>query len=105
EITEPICREIDSKKADYLIYDPTGMEAHVAENNPKFFNAKLNQAQKLSKGNPELKPHSLAYTMMPETSEANPFAKQQYINGHFCICVQSRDTGQRPRDRPRHRVL
>jgi len=89
EITEPICREIDPKKADYLIYDPTGVEAHVAENNPKFFNAKLNQAQKLSKINPELKPHALAYTMMPETSEANPFAKQQYINGHFCYAFKA----------------
>jgi hypothetical protein len=35
EITEPICREIDSKKADYLIYDPTGIKANVRENNPK----------------------------------------------------------------------
>jgi len=89
EITEPICREIDAKKADYLIYDPTGIEAHVAENNPKFFNTKLNQAQKLSKINPELKPHALAYSMMPETAEANPFAKQQYINGHFCYAFKA----------------
>ena len=89
EITEPICREIDAKKADYLIYDPTGMEAHVAENNPKFFNAKLKQAQKMSKSNSELKPHALAYSMMPETSEANPFAKQQYINGHFCYAFKA----------------
>jgi len=84
EITEPICREINEKKADYLIYDPTGIEAHVAENNPKFLNAKLNNAKKASKNNPDLNPHSLAYSQMPETAEANPFVKQQYINGHFC---------------------
>jgi len=84
EITEPICRELDEKKADYLIYDPTGIEANVAENNPKFLNSKLIQAKKLSKANPDLKPHLLAYSMMPETSSANPFVKQQYINGHFC---------------------
>jgi len=84
EITEPVCREIDPKKADYLIYDPTGLEAYVAENNPKFLNAKLNQAKKLSKHNPELNPHALAYSLMPETASANPFVKQQYINGHFC---------------------
>jgi len=84
EITELICRELDEKKADYLIYDPTGIEANVAENNPKFLNAKLIQAKKLSKSNPDLKPHLLAYSMMPETSLANPFVKQQYINGHFC---------------------
>jgi hypothetical protein len=84
EITEPICREIDAKKADYLIYDTTGIEAYVAENNPKFLNSKLNQAKKMSKKNPELKPHALAYSLMPETAAANPFVKQQYINGHFC---------------------
>jgi len=84
EITEPICREIDAKKADYLIYDPTGIVAYVAENNPKFLNAKLNQAKKAVKKNPDLNPHLLAYSLMPETSNANPFVKQQYINGHFC---------------------
>jgi hypothetical protein len=84
EITEPICREIDKKKADYLIYDLTGIKANVAENNPKFLNQKLSQAKKLSKGNPELNPHALAYSQMPDTSAANPFIKQQYINGHFC---------------------
>ena len=43
DITEPICREIDSKKADYLLYDTTGFEAYVVENNPKFMYAILNQ--------------------------------------------------------------
>ena len=84
EITEPICREIDAKKADYLIYDSTGIEAHVAENNPKFLNTKLNRAKNVSKKNPQLNPYSLAYSMMPESAAANPFVNQQYINGHFC---------------------
>ena len=84
EVTEPICREIDAKKADYLIYDPTGIEAYVAENNPKFLNAKLIQAKKYAKNHPEIIPHALAYSQMPETAAANPFVNQQYINGHFC---------------------
>lgn len=84
ELTEPICRELDAKKADYLIYDPTGIEAYVAENNPKFLNSKLNQAKKMAKNNPDLNPHALAYGRLPETANANPFVKQQYINGHFC---------------------
>lgn len=84
EVTEPICRELDAKKSDYLIYDATGIEAYVAENNPKFLNAKLSQAKKYAKNNPELTPHSLAYSQMPETAAANPFVNQQYINGHFC---------------------
>jgi len=84
EITEPICREMDPKKADYLIYDSTGIEAYVAENNPKFLNSKLNQAKKAAKKNPNINPHAFAYCLLPETAEANPLVKQQYINGHFC---------------------
>ncbi len=38
DITEPICREINAKKADYLIYDTTGIELPIAENNPKYLN-------------------------------------------------------------------
>lgn len=84
EITEPICREIDPKKADYLMSDTTGSLANVAENNPKYLNSKLTNAKKLSKNNAKINPHLLAYASMPETSAANPFVKQQYINGHFC---------------------
>ena len=47
KITEPICREINDKKADYLIYDTTGVEAYVAENNPKFLNGILQPEQKV----------------------------------------------------------
>ena len=89
EITEPICREIDAKKADYLIYDPTGIKVNVAENNPKFLNTKINNAKKLAKNNPELNAHSLAYASMPESAKANPLAKQQYINGHFCYAFKA----------------
>ena len=84
DITEPIFREINEKKADYLIYDTTGIEAYVVENNPKFLNAILNQCKKTAKHNPNINPHALAYARMPEFAEANPFARQQYANGHFC---------------------
>jgi hypothetical protein len=89
EVTEPICRELDAKKSDYLIYDPTGIEAYVSENNPKFLNAKLSQAKKLSKNNPDFNPYSFAYSQMPETAAANPFVNQQYINGHFCYAYKA----------------
>ena len=84
DATEPICRELDPKKSGYLLYDPTGIETYVKENNPKFLNSKLNNAKKIVAKSPEINAHSLAYSQMPETAEANPFAKQQYINGHFC---------------------
>lgn len=79
EITEPICRMIDSKKSDYLLYDTTGVEANVKENNPKFFTSKLNSSKKSAKNNPELNPYAAVYSLLPETSETNPFVKQQYI--------------------------
>jgi hypothetical protein len=84
DATEPICEKIDPKKSKYLIYDPTGIEAHVKENNPKFLNSKINQAKKAAAKNPEINAHALAYSTMPDAAEANPFVKQQYINGHFC---------------------
>ena len=84
DVTEPICRKLDPKKSGYLIYDPTGVEAYVKENNPKFLNSKINQAKKVAAKNPEINAHALAYSTMPETAEANPFVKQQYINGYFC---------------------
>jgi len=89
DITEPICREINEKKADYLIYDTTGIEAYVAENNPKFLNTILNNCKKYAKGKPDINPHLLAYSKMPDVSETNPFAKQQYINGHFCYAFKA----------------
>ena len=89
EITEPICHEINDKKAGYLIYDLTGIEAFVSENNPKFLNTKLNQAKKITKKNPNINPHALVYSLLPETSETNPNVKQQYINGHFCYAYKA----------------
>ncbi len=64
DITEPICREIHAEKADYLIYDTTGIEANVAENNPKFFNSKLKEAKKLAKGNENYNPYIGVYSLL-----------------------------------------
>jgi Transposase domain (DUF772). len=89
DITEPICREIDAKKADYLIYDTSGIEAYVAENNPKFLNTKLNNAKKVAKKSPAINPYAFVYSLLPETSKANPYVKQQYINGHFCYAFKT----------------
>jgi len=83
DVTEPLCKALDPKKSGYLIYDPTGIEAYVKENNPKFINSKINSAKKIAAKNPEIKPYALAYSQMPEFAEANPFVNQQYINGHF----------------------
>jgi hypothetical protein len=88
DLTESICREIDAKKADYFIYDTTGIELPVAENNPKFFNSKLREAKKLAKSNPNFDPYKAVYAFLPEASRTNPDARQQYINGHFCYATK-----------------
>ena len=80
--TIPICREIDKKKADYLIYDTTGFESFVAENNPKFFNSKLKQTKKSSKTN-DTNSYAAVCSILPSSSNANPEVRQQYINGHL----------------------
>ncbi len=88
EQTEPICRKINAKKADYLVYDTTGIELPVSENNPKFFHTKLKKAKKLAKGNPDYDPYRGVYGLLPDASHANPDARQQYINGHFCYAIK-----------------
>lgn len=88
ELTEPVCREINEKKADYLIYDTTGIALPVCENNPKHLNSILKETKKYAKDNPELNPYSTAYNLMPSASKSNPDARQQYINGHFCYAVK-----------------
>lgn len=89
ELTEPICREINEKKADYLIYDTTGIELVVSENNPKFFNSKLKEAKTFAKSNPGYDPYKGVYKLLPSAAKANPDAKQQYINGHFCYAAKA----------------
>lgn len=89
DITEPICRRINTKKADYLIYDTTGIEANVSENNPKFFSTKLKEAKKLAKGNDGYNPYLGVYSLLPSESKTNPEIRQQYINGHFCYAAKA----------------
>lgn len=87
-LTEPICREIDAKKSDYLIYDTTGITFPVAENNPKYLNGILKETKKLVKKNPAVNPYGATYNLMPSASKTNPDARQQYINGHFCYAAK-----------------
>lgn len=89
DMTEPICREINKKKADYLIFDTTGIEPHLCENNPKFMTAKLKQAKSFAKSNPDYNPYKGVYALLPDAAAANPDARQQYINGHFCYAMKA----------------
>ena len=89
ELTEPICREMDAELAGSLIYDTTGIESYVAENNPKFFSSKLRQAKLMAKTNPNTDPYRTVYGLLPDCAAASPAVKQQYINGHFCYAQKA----------------
>ncbi len=89
DLTEPICQGMDAELADSLIYDTTGIESYVAENNPKFFSSKLRQAKMMAKTNPDTNPYQAVYGLLPDCACANPEVKQQYINGHFCYAQKA----------------
>lgn len=87
DLTEPICQSIDSVKADMTIFDSSGIEAFVTENNPKYANRIIRQLKAYAKANnldKSYDPYKAAYGSMPTHASANPEIKQLYINGHFC---------------------
>ncbi len=88
ETTAPICKEIDSKKSEYLIFDTTGIEPFVAENNPKFLNTKLKSAKNIAKSDPGFDAYKGVYSMLPDEAKCAPEAKHQYINGHYCYAFK-----------------
>ena len=87
DVTEPICKAIDSAKADMTIFDSSGIEAFVTENNPKYANRIIKQLKAYAKArgfDKSFDPYKAAYGSMPSHASANPEIKQLYINGHFC---------------------
>lgn len=87
DLTEPICQALDSAKADMTIFDSSGIEAFVTENNPKYANRIIKQLKAYAKANnfdKNYDPYKAAYGSMPSHACANPEIKQLYINGHFC---------------------
>ena len=84
DVTEPICQAIDSAKADMTIFDSSGIEAFVTENNPKYANRIIRQLKAYAKVqgfDKSFDPYKAAYGSMPSHASANPEIKQLYING------------------------
>ncbi|MFV0400994.1 MAG: transposase [Oscillospiraceae bacterium] len=71
-LTEPVCREMDEALSDILLFDTTGIESYVAENNPKFPRTKAGEA--------------FGYS---GAAASNPQVKLQYINGHMCYAQRA----------------
>ncbi len=91
DITEPICHAIDSDKADMTIFDSSGIEAFVTENNPKYANRIIKQLKAYAKAqgfDDSFDPYKAAYASMPSHAFANPEIKQLFINGHFCYAYK-----------------
>ena len=91
ELTEPICQRIDKTKASMLLFDTSGIEAWVTENNPKYANRIIKQLKTFKKANgldDSYDPYKAAYGSMPSHSAANPAIQQMYINGHFCYAFK-----------------
>lgn len=87
DLTESICQAIDSSKADMTIFDSSGIEAFVTENNPKYANRIIKQLKAYAKSmnfDKNYDPYKAAYGNMPSHAASNPAIKQLYINGHFC---------------------
>lgn len=91
DITEPICRRIDSDLASMTVFDTSGIEAWVAENNPKYSNHIIRQLKTFKKANhldDSYDPYKAAYGSMPPHAASNPAIQQMYINGHFCYAYK-----------------
>ena len=91
DVTEPICQAIDAAKADMTIFDSSGIEAWVTENNPKYADRIIRQLKAYAKAmnfDNSYDPYKAAYGSMPSSASVNPEIKQLYINGHFCYAYK-----------------
>ena len=87
DLTEPICQAIDSAKADMTIFDSSGIEAYVTENNPKYANRIIKQLKAYANAmgfDKNYDPYKAAYHSMPPHAASNKDIKQLYVDGHFC---------------------
>jgi hypothetical protein len=80
--------------AKTIQFDTSGIESHVAENNPKFQSKLLKQAKAYCKDKPDADPYKLVYKLMPDHAEANPAVNQQIkscraLNTQLCFVSMS----------------
>ena len=91
DVTEPICQDIDKDLSSTLLFDTSGIEAYVTENNPKYANRIIKQLKAYAKSHnldDSYDPYKAAYTSMSTSATANHEVKQLYVNGHFCYAYK-----------------
>ena len=73
------------------IFDTSGIEAQVTENNPKYANCIIKQLKAFKKSHnldDSYDPYKAAYGSMPTHAASNQAIQQMYINGHFCYAYK-----------------
>ena len=91
DLTEPICQKLDPTLASMTIFDTSGIEAWVTENNPKYANRIIKQLKAFKKSHKlgdSYDPYKAAYGSMPPHAASNQAIQQMYINGHFCYAYK-----------------
>lgn len=91
DLTESICQKLDSALASMTIFDTSGIEAWVTENNPKYANRIIKQLKAFKKSHnldDSYDPYKAAYGSMPSHAASNQAIQQMYINGHFCYAYK-----------------
>ena len=91
DLTEPICQKLDPSLSSMTIFDTSGIEACVAENNPKYANRIIKQLKAFKKSHnldDSYDPYKAAYGSMPTHAASNQAIQQMYINGHFCYAYK-----------------
>ena len=91
DLTEPICQSLDPALASMTIFDTSGIEAWVTENNPKYANRIIKQLKAFKKSHnldDSYDPYKAAYGSMPTHAASNQAIQQMYINGHFCYAYK-----------------
>ena len=78
-------------KASMTIFDTSGIEAWVTENNSKYANRIIKQLKAFKKSHnldDSYDPYKAAYGSMPTHATSNQAIQQMYINGHFCYAYK-----------------
>ena len=96
DLIEPICQQVNADKAAMVLFDTSGIEAWVTENNPKYANRIIRQLKAFKKAHnldDSYDPYKAAYASMPPHAAANPAVQQMYINSVMPINLASSQTG------------
>lgn len=91
DLSKPVCQAIDPFKANMTIFDSSGIETWVKENNPKYAYRIIKQLKSHAKSmgfNDSYNSYKAAYSSMPSHFVPNLLINQLFIDGHFCYAYK-----------------